>query len=1300
MTSAVGSESRREFIEKIRRDRFGIGIEQSNPLAGMLHGAIVSLSAELYQKDIHFISELLQNAEDNKYFRGDTPSLELVLTTANITRESAPATLILFNNEVGFQEEHVQALCAVGMSTKKGRRNSGYIGEKGIGFKSVFLVTQTPYVISNGFRFRFTDTANNEAKIGYVVPEWVKEPIEDDLRRVYGKYELPQTMIILPLRPDKVDPVREQLKQISPETLLFLSKLRRLNVRQDSENSLRITRTDIPPTADEARKVMNVKTVELSVGGHVRNVSQYHLVQAKFPAPSGVEERKEVKSLDITIAFPVNDRINPGRVNGDIFAFLPSELVSGFPFVVNADFLLVSSRETLKFDSPWNKMILSSIPSLFFRAFVEHFLNKPNAVDVRRAYRYIPAKQVVHQEFQQVQKWILDSLRTEDCILIDSFVGYAPIPSEELAGGGCNMFCEPGTGRFITKEFRSILEAANAEGNPNPALRYLQTCIVDEELQNNYSETLQVLGVLEMGEEEYIEFLKHPDWLLKLNEELYWAVVFFALRFCMSSTSSGQMRAVPILKYWKGDGSIALASVQEAAAENGAKIYFSPSKEDHWLSSWISVFKPWVSLLFMPQNTVQTLGTYLQGKGNDPGGEYLKKVVLHLSVKSYLKQLLARLPTSTDRTFIILTTEFVYQSLYQPGVTMQDLKTCRYFPVIDDSAQILYVDQENGSKFGTYLLPAPGSMWTKLSLNTWSNDLVVMSTDYITIPSTWPPSLRAQLWDKEDPFELESYRNFLSRLLYASDIPHLTPWGGSRYRMPGILKSCMTIDQASLLLKWLTEILSRQSALDSERSHFVQTVKVADWLPTEHHGARRPSGCFDASSFSAFLSSSDIPCPHPSLAGFSYALKSLGVVTDPQKDCGAVGDFLFELADFNTWRRYSCNLGQASRLYKYLYRFHWNLPSSRTLKIFVPETTSVKLSPDSRNSWKDKELCVVQKSDDLFDDTLTILEDLYPKALLPFFSDVLKIPKQATVERYCQLWMRWRSNVHEITESECTCIWKILSEQWSKCDAKVRKNFIANAWVPSKSKGTDTFQLSAPRDCFIPDDLNLLSLFEKLPNVHFVWYPNNTEKMESGMNNVYSDMGVKNLSMSVQQQFIIGGENAGDDDAIQNQPFEPNEGILCESYRAILGFLAIKKYGLPSAKRQQLLSSLTDVVEVTITSPLTCVYTISSVSPPVVAKQDNIMAHWSRQEKKFYCVETDDPILRSALMRRDFRTHVAKAISQGILHEHPSIADDLADFLYVLISTGFDSSHVEYELRRKNARLFEEDEVFLSQLQI
>ena len=47
--------------------------------------------------------------------------------------------IIILNNERGFTAKNIRALCDVGSSTKKGS-SAGYIGQKGIGFKSVFRV--------------------------------------------------------------------------------------------------------------------------------------------------------------------------------------------------------------------------------------------------------------------------------------------------------------------------------------------------------------------------------------------------------------------------------------------------------------------------------------------------------------------------------------------------------------------------------------------------------------------------------------------------------------------------------------------------------------------------------------------------------------------------------------------------------------------------------------------------------------------------------------------------------------------------------------------------------------------------------------------------------------------------------------------------------------------------------------------------------------------------------------------------------------------------------------------------------
>ena len=88
------------------------------------------LPQELYFEDSYILFELVQNADDNIYLERMEPTFTFILQDSGI---------IVLNNERGFSAQNIRALCDVGSSTKKGS-NAGYIGQKGIGFKSVFRV--------------------------------------------------------------------------------------------------------------------------------------------------------------------------------------------------------------------------------------------------------------------------------------------------------------------------------------------------------------------------------------------------------------------------------------------------------------------------------------------------------------------------------------------------------------------------------------------------------------------------------------------------------------------------------------------------------------------------------------------------------------------------------------------------------------------------------------------------------------------------------------------------------------------------------------------------------------------------------------------------------------------------------------------------------------------------------------------------------------------------------------------------------------------------------------------------------
>jgi HSP90 family molecular chaperone len=159
----------------------------------MLARAIKQLSVDLYSKEIHFVMELIQNADDNEYTVKE-PFIRFIIEQDKI---------LVQNNENGFSEKHVQALCDVANSTKT--KKMGYIGEKGIGFKSVFRISHTPQIFSNGFRFELRGN-DKEFPLSYIVPYWIEN--------VPNYVDLGLTNIVLPLREDISEDFLKNLKKL------------------------------------------------------------------------------------------------------------------------------------------------------------------------------------------------------------------------------------------------------------------------------------------------------------------------------------------------------------------------------------------------------------------------------------------------------------------------------------------------------------------------------------------------------------------------------------------------------------------------------------------------------------------------------------------------------------------------------------------------------------------------------------------------------------------------------------------------------------------------------------------------------------------------------------------------------------------------------------------------------------------------------------------------------------------------------------------------------------------------------
>lgn len=331
------SSEQYEHIQSIRNDFY----EGSERLKTSSNNSIRTLADDLYNKHTHFIFELIQNAEDNTYAEQNTclPYISFRLTKTDPTDSpNSDGALIIRNNEIGFSADNVDAICTVGETTKE--KGHGYIGEKGIGFKSVFRVTENPHIFSNGYHFCLPES-DEETGLGYIVPQWIDTAPE--------RLNLSKTHIILPLTKKNFgyEVVEEMLQDIEPEVILFLSTLQEIQIKTDTGDDFTILKDD------SAMPEVQILVDGKKQGDAFSHADDFLVCTERYDKPIDIhhEKREGIENREVTIAFPLNEN---ATAVGKIFAYLPVREGTGFPFLINSDFILPSSREEI-LDVPWNR---------------------------------------------------------------------------------------------------------------------------------------------------------------------------------------------------------------------------------------------------------------------------------------------------------------------------------------------------------------------------------------------------------------------------------------------------------------------------------------------------------------------------------------------------------------------------------------------------------------------------------------------------------------------------------------------------------------------------------------------------------------------------------------------------------------------------------------------------------------------------------------------------------------------------------------------------------------------------------
>ncbi|KAJ8420402.1 hypothetical protein Cgig2_028074 [Carnegiea gigantea] len=880
MNENLTMDSAKQHIEEIRKERFWIGVGK-NPLRKTVLRAVKHLSAELYSKDVHFLMELIQNAEDNEYSDGVEPSLEFMITAQDITATGAPATLLIFNNEQGFSRKNMESICDVGDSTKAGNRKRGYIGEKGIGFKSVFLLTAQPYIFSNGYQIRFSETPCPECDIAYIVPEWVdSKPSVSDIQEIYGHSStLPTTTLILPLKPNKVKAVKEQLSNLHPELLLFLSKIKRLSVKEDNmdQNLKTIHSVSISSERDIVEKKSidaESYTVHLTAadGDNPEGECIYYMWRQRFPVKqeNKVERRMDVDEWSITLAFPCGKRLNRGMTSVGIYAFLPTEVETDLPFIIQADFLLPSSRETILWDDVWNQGILHCVPNAFINAFVSLVKTREDAPasSLASMFHFLPINTSRHPKLDVIRESIRAKLLQENII-----------PSESHSTQ--KFFHKPQEVGRLMPTFWNILLKAKRQGAKLHNLSSLGKHILNSSFDaDEYNAVLNFLGIEFVDIKWYPMCIQSCNLVLGVGEDVYVELLRFLAVNWSSHFEGTAVRHIPLLKYVDAAGNVSLLSIREAQTQY-TLCRSECAQHISWLIDWSKEFRSAGNLVFLPEKTQEFFVNM------DFVSSWLRdyEIVKILNVYGYAS--LLRKSLGSNRTLVLDFAYFLSLSFSKGFISeSKGKRLCSEMPVLNSYGGVTM-------KWKGVLVPANGSNWVELmGSNPWrEEDFVELAEEYLH-----PGQYAGQSVPKG------TLINFLRSCACASDIPDICPPDAPFSTVSGPL----TKQNAFLLLEWIMKLRSRRVDIPSK---FLSSIKNGSWLKVTIGGFteyKPPSESFlPSSSWGSLVQSGsdmvDIPLVDERFYGnkisqYEEELKAIGVLSDCGQACEFIGKHLMSLA--------------------------------------------------------------------------------------------------------------------------------------------------------------------------------------------------------------------------------------------------------------------------------------------------------------------------------------------------------------------------------------------------------------------
>lgn len=309
-------EFAREF-EKIVADR-------THLLKSEVSRNLKNLMTDIYPDKVHFIYELLQNADD--------------AGAAQVRFDVSDGALVFSHNGIKqFDAQDVSAITNISASTKK----DDYIkaGKFGIGFKSVYAFTDTPEIYCDSVDFR-------------IERMFLPVEIAPQTSRAAG-----WTVFHLPFAGEEQrcsssrSAILQGLDALEMDTLLFLNNITSLRYSIDGEDTVSFVKTI----------EKSLVTITCRKGGRLEEKRQWH----HFVCNTKLHDTLARVGLAFFMTEDKNGRLLFNRKPGTVCMTFPAKNISsGLFFSINAPFGCPPSRDTININDEDNKFLLGELCAL------------------------------------------------------------------------------------------------------------------------------------------------------------------------------------------------------------------------------------------------------------------------------------------------------------------------------------------------------------------------------------------------------------------------------------------------------------------------------------------------------------------------------------------------------------------------------------------------------------------------------------------------------------------------------------------------------------------------------------------------------------------------------------------------------------------------------------------------------------------------------------------------------------------------------------------------------------------------